>query len=408
MVCTENDLTLTIDLDDYPEETSWEITQDGTLILAGGPYETSTVISEDICLPDGCYVFTMIDAFGDGICCDWGEGSYSLVNNANGSVLASGGEFAYYDNTYISLGGVSCPTCEDGIQNGDETGVDCGGAFCEPCGDVACAFENFDYEDFESGWGIWNDGGSDARRHIRDRFFAYSGDYCVRLRDNSSTSVMTSDILDFSGIEEIKVSFIFYPRSMEFGEGFLLEISHNGGASYEVVGEWRRGSEFSNNQYYYDDVSISGELSANTRLRFRCDASHNSDFVYLDDVEILTCAGSGLIEGDGTESINLTQDENSLNLVNASAVSGYITTEMRLFPNPVSEMLNVTMSLQEATDAQLFLTDVNGKLIAQQQLMGTSGKQATTMDVSNLMEGVYFLHLISGDSKVSRKFIIAR
>ena len=27
----------------------------------------------------------------------------------------------------------SCETCTDGIQNGDETGVDCGGASCEPC-----------------------------------------------------------------------------------------------------------------------------------------------------------------------------------------------------------------------------------------------------------------------------------
>ena len=26
-----------------------------------------------------------------------------------------------------------CPTCEDGIQNGDEEGIDCGGTSCDPC-----------------------------------------------------------------------------------------------------------------------------------------------------------------------------------------------------------------------------------------------------------------------------------
>jgi hypothetical protein len=36
------------------------------------------------------------------------------------------GAFEYSD------GGVSNPTCSDGIQNGDETGVDCGGS-CPPC-----------------------------------------------------------------------------------------------------------------------------------------------------------------------------------------------------------------------------------------------------------------------------------
>ena len=37
--------------------------------------------------------------------------------------------------TGIDCGGAcaACPTCTDGIQNGDETGVDCGGPDCEPC-----------------------------------------------------------------------------------------------------------------------------------------------------------------------------------------------------------------------------------------------------------------------------------
>ncbi len=43
------------------------------------------------------------------------------------------------DETGIDCGGSSCqpcqvtPTCTDGIQNGDETGVDCGGTSCQPC-----------------------------------------------------------------------------------------------------------------------------------------------------------------------------------------------------------------------------------------------------------------------------------
>lgn len=41
------------------------------------------------------------------------------------------------DETGVDCGGASCPpcvdACHDGIQNSDETGVDCGGAFCLPC-----------------------------------------------------------------------------------------------------------------------------------------------------------------------------------------------------------------------------------------------------------------------------------
>lgn len=39
------------------------------------------------------------------------------------------------DETAVDCGGscVPCATCDDGIKNGDETGVDCGGSNCEPC-----------------------------------------------------------------------------------------------------------------------------------------------------------------------------------------------------------------------------------------------------------------------------------
>ena len=39
-------------------------------------------------------------------------------------------------------------TCDDGIQNGDEEGIDCGGTECPPCGDGAINFDgNFVQED---------------------------------------------------------------------------------------------------------------------------------------------------------------------------------------------------------------------------------------------------------------------
>lgn len=45
------------------------------------------------------------------------------------------------DETGVDCGGTSCaacpPTCDDGIQNGDETGIDCGGT-CTPCFSGVC------------------------------------------------------------------------------------------------------------------------------------------------------------------------------------------------------------------------------------------------------------------------------
>lgn len=44
------------------------------------------------------------------------------------------------DETDVDCGGScdACPTCDDGIMNGDETEVDCGGSSCEACAVLGC------------------------------------------------------------------------------------------------------------------------------------------------------------------------------------------------------------------------------------------------------------------------------
>lgn len=154
-----------------------------------------------------------------------------------------------------------------------------------------CNWSTINSNNFESGWGIWNDGGSDARRSSSDAAYS-NGTYSIRLRDNTYTSVMTTDNIDLSGVNEVRVSFSYYARSMDnSNEDFWLQVSNNGGSSYTTVEEWNRNDEFVNNQRYNDVVTIPGPFASNSRLRFRCDASGNSDWVYIDDAVIEGCSG---------------------------------------------------------------------------------------------------------------------
>lgn len=88
--------TLDLILDDYGSETTWEFNNDqGSSIYTGGPYDDDidgTLVSEDICLTEGCYTFTIFDDFNDGICCNYGAGSYTLLNE-NNAELTTGGQF---------------------------------------------------------------------------------------------------------------------------------------------------------------------------------------------------------------------------------------------------------------------------------------------------------------------------
>jgi hypothetical protein len=98
------DLTVTILTDNYPSETTWTVTDtEGTVVASGGPYATAaTEYVEQVCIDAGCYTFTIDDSFGDGICCAYGIGAYTV--SSNGTVLAEGGEFASSESTQVCLG----------------------------------------------------------------------------------------------------------------------------------------------------------------------------------------------------------------------------------------------------------------------------------------------------------------
>ncbi len=93
--CTGTEGFVLITFDDYSEETSWQVFQAGsTTPVASNSYaagQTST--NERICiLEPGNYLFVINDAFGDGMCCDFGEGSFQFILG-DGTLVGSGGEF---------------------------------------------------------------------------------------------------------------------------------------------------------------------------------------------------------------------------------------------------------------------------------------------------------------------------
>lgn len=87
--------TFELVLDDYGSETTWEIRRLGNVVYSGGPYEDGldgTVITIPLCLEAGCYILQVDDSWGDGMCCDFGEGSFTVFD-PQGDVIYTGGEF---------------------------------------------------------------------------------------------------------------------------------------------------------------------------------------------------------------------------------------------------------------------------------------------------------------------------
>jgi len=101
----ETTLNLALTFDNYPEETTWEIVEGSTVIAEGGPYGNyadGSTVNIPIVVPEACYDFVIYDAYGDGICCSYGNGSYAL--SENNVVIASGGSFGSGESTSFCVG----------------------------------------------------------------------------------------------------------------------------------------------------------------------------------------------------------------------------------------------------------------------------------------------------------------
>lgn len=110
-----------ITADSYPGEISWDLKDQSGTTLANGNY-----IGDTVCVTAGtCVTLTMHDSYGDGICCAYGNGSFTVY--LNGVSQGTGGNYTYSD--VISF---NCPpgfSCTDPIAVTE-------GTYTAPNGDI--------------------------------------------------------------------------------------------------------------------------------------------------------------------------------------------------------------------------------------------------------------------------------
>jgi hypothetical protein len=116
-ICAPGYTTVSLDVlsDSYPAETSWDLTAGNGTVLATGTFtgEANTLMSFEYCIADTitCVTFTIRDTYGDGICCGYGNGYYSLT--VDGVVLGQNGAFGFGESIQFNCPpGGGCSSAE--------------------------------------------------------------------------------------------------------------------------------------------------------------------------------------------------------------------------------------------------------------------------------------------------------
>ena len=106
--CTTSELQINIVADNYPSETTWQIMYENGEFIASGDVNGGVV-----CLSEACYTFSIYDSYGDGICCSYGEGSYTLLLDE--LEIATGGDFDSEESVYFCVEETISPNTETQI-----------------------------------------------------------------------------------------------------------------------------------------------------------------------------------------------------------------------------------------------------------------------------------------------------
>lgn len=95
-----------------------------------------------------------------------------------------------------------------------------------------------------------------------------------------------------------------------------------------------------------------------------------------------------------------------LNFSNSSATIDIFNTDnLKIFPNPASDFINLEFSMKKALDTDIFITDAVGRVIKQIDNMNNIFNYSKNIDISGFEQGIYFLNIKTKYGILSRKIL---
>ncbi len=352
-----SDVVLTITTDCWPEEVGWEIVSEAGEVLASVEPDTyQTEEAEEVwegCLVNGCHVLTITDEYGDGMFgSQWGscdaDGNY-VFTSGDGAVIVAMGEPDYGDAISHNFCLPVVPGCTDaGACNFyEEANADDGSCYStgDPCddGDEGTVLDAFN-DDCEC------TGVPPVPGCLDDAACNFNA--AANVDDGSCFYVAQGTITGAQTATDLTTESYSYDGNAEHTYAWTV----NGG-------------------------SIQGELSG----------------VGLLSVDVLwSSTGSGLVTVTETDTSGCS-GEVALEIdLLVNAIGEFEMLGLALFPNPVQDVL--TLSMQDVVRAieRLELVDIRGQVVRAWPVVDV----LMTLEVQDLAMGMYTLRIGMGDGTV--------
>ncbi|MEL7159416.1 MAG: M14 family zinc carboxypeptidase [Bacteroidota bacterium] len=285
--------------------------------------------------------------------------------------------------TGVDCGGpdcAACPTCSDGIQNGSETGVDCGGPDCAACPVNYCS----------------SSANSTQFEHIAS----------ITIGGVTNTTDDDNGYGDYTGTTPIPmggtVSFSMTPgfSGSAYTEGWVVWIDYNADGDFTDAGEL--ALQVSGSSTVTGTVTVPGGLSGTSRMRIqmRYNAFNGSSCgTYPEgEVEDYTVDFSGGAKTFGGQEMVIFQPK------------PFPVGKVLLFPNPVSTELTIVVpGLERGGEGHVWrIVDAAGREVATGNTTAGEFAGGYRLSVAPLPAGMYYFSLPTVDRKITKRFIVSK
>lgn len=276
-----------------------------------------------------------------------------------------------------------------------------------------------------AGFDIWDISDANPNQGESSWFVANTG-------ETNDQIIRLIDPFEVNGVNPT-IRFYHDYDTQPLADGGLVEISRNGGMSWETVndayirgdyrGELAAQTLFSPNfrafwgssdgyiDSYIDLSAFQGE-TISVRFRFASNGDTGATGWYMDDFEVMD---KFAYEGEAC----VTSNEGDLDCASVPEGGVIVDTDlsnstddpvrdpqvMQVYPNPTNNVLNVALNLDLASTIDIQIVNAAGAVVAQWRDQGLQG-QMISLNVSDLPTGFYVLQVNTPDGIYTEKVTI--